>query len=186
MGCSKSFVVHLCQQNISINKAQGDRLEALCETGKISTQSCYVEESKFVAIQGHLDLKNVHKQSEIHLPDGGSLNVTGFHGTLSARTRGGKINYQLTELYGDSLIQADSAETLTVNISEFVEEHTYIHAEATEITLHDTLANMKLSVSGGFESGDSENEDKLRIISTGLLNVGKLSWLEAMKLNTTN
>lgn len=173
------------QQNININKVQGDVLEAICETGTITTQSCYVEQSKFIAIQGHLHLKNVHKYSQMFLPDGGSMNVTGFHGRLSSRSYGGDISFQFTELYGESLIQADVPESFTVNISEFVEENTCIHATAkVDLTLDDTLAHLseKINMSGDFQIGNSDLcDDQLRIVTSGSLRIGKLSWLDTLQ-----
>lgn len=171
-------------QEIVLNKAQGNELEAICETGKITTNSCYVENSKFIAIQGHLDLKNVHKSSEIYLPDGGSLSVTGFHGTLKARTRGGNVYYQLTELHGDSSIQADSPDKLSVNISEMVEEHVHINASAPRLILDTSLEHLndKININGDFECGNSDlSDDKLKIVSNGLLSIGKLSWMDTVK-----
>lgn len=149
------------------------------------TKSCYIEHSKFVAIQGHLDLKNVHKTSEIYLPDGGSLNVTGFHGTLKARATRGDINFQLTELYGHSSIEADHPDSAIVNISEFVEEHTCIHAIAPVITLDDTLGHLSdnINIDGHLEVGNNDIlEDKLIINSTGPLRIGKMSWMDTVKL----
>lgn len=173
-------------QEISINKIQGNDLEATCETGKITTNSCYVEDSRFIAIQGHLDLKNVHKNSEIYLPDGGSLNVTGFHGTLKAKTRGGNIYYQLTELYDDSSIQADSPDQLAVNISEMVEENVIINASAPELTLDTSLEHLKdyININGDLNYGNSDLlTDKLQIVSNGLLCIGRLSWMDTFKFN---
>lgn len=138
-----------------------------------------------MAIQGHLDLKNVHKQSEIYLPDGGSVNVTGVHGTVKARTYGGHINFQLTELYDDSLIEAEAPESLNVNISEIVESYAYVRASAPQLTVDSTLAHLKdkQDCNGVFEMGDADISDgRLRINSNGVLRIGKLTWFDTLKL----
>lgn len=166
----------------------GDSLTAISENGIISTNSCYAENSKFITQKGGLHLKNVHKKTELYLLDGGDLDVTGFHGILNATTNGGTLNFQLTEIYGDSSIEAQSPTKFNVNISEFVEEHTCLTVNATQIDIDPTLEHFKECQkdddSGAkLQTGNRDlNDDQLTIRTNGLLKLGKLSWMDTMKL----
>lgn len=176
----------LLSQNIHIKKAQGDFLTATCESGTISTDSCYAEQSSFTTKNGSLRLSNVHKSAEISSLENGDIDVTGVHGTLKAKSKGGNIKYQLTEIYGDSEIDADEPNNFQVNISEFVEEHTCISVAAKEITFDNSLAHLETGVKKDretvFRHGDPDLlEDSLTIKSTGSLTLGKLSWMDTIK-----
>lgn len=164
----------------------GDSLTAISENGIISTNSCYAENSKFITQKGGLHLKNVHKKSELYLFDGGDLDVTGFHGILNATTNGGTLNFQLTEIYGESSIEAQNPTVFNVNISEFVEQHTCLNVNATKIEIDDTLMQFeKFQKDDGDElhSGNRDiNDDQLTIRTNGHLKLGKLSWMDSMKL----
>lgn len=117
--------------------------------------------------------------------------MTGFHGTLNVTSsNGGTLNFQLTEVYGDSCIEAQNPTELNVNISEFVEQHTCLSIAASEIALDATLqhfekccrnedGHMKLeSQVGNLEMC----EDLLTIRTNGHLKLGKLSWMDAVKM----
>lgn len=163
---------------------QGDLLRATSESGPIATESCYVEHSIFTSTNGELDLKNVHRFSEICLKNGGSLNATGFHGGLQVKTQGSKLNFQLTEVYGDSFIEARDPKEFIINISEFIEEHSYVSADAHEVILHSTLSHLNDKLIGNkrFEIGDPDRcHDQLKVISSGRLELGKMSWIDLMK-----
>lgn len=183
-----NFLCSLIFQDIYLHKILGDRLTAISENGVISTDSCYSENSKFITQKGELQLKNVHKQSELFVLDGGRLNVTGFHGILRAKTKGGILDFQLTEVYGNSYIEANDPIALNVNISEFVEQHTCLSINANEITIDSSLQHFKdsqtLSDKGKkLEIGNSDLiEDNLTIRTNGHLNLGKMSWMDTIKL----
>lgn len=171
-----------------MKNALGDRLTAITESGDISTESCYSENSKFITQKGGLQLKNVHKSCELLSLDGGEVNVTGFHGHLQARTNGGTLNFQLTEVCGDSFIEAQKPDAFVVNISEFVEQHTCLSIVAAGITLETNLSefNVQHGNGNGQDKLDTGNRDllpdHLRIETDGKLKLGKLSWMEAMQL----
>lgn len=163
----------------------GDCLSAITESGTISTESCYSEESKFVTTNGRLHLKNVHKSSEVLTLDGGTLDVTGFHGTLKAKTNGGRSKFQLTEIYGESSIESIDPKEFTVNISEFVEENTRISTDVKGVELQPTLSHLsdKISEGGQFRLGDADRTaDQLTLKSNGNLRLGKMSWTDMIKL----
>lgn len=63
------------QQSIHLDKLQGNYLECKTIDGGINTNSCYVDHSKFITKNGNLILKNVHKNSEIFLEQGGSITM---------------------------------------------------------------------------------------------------------------
>lgn len=166
----------------------GDSLTAITENGDISTNSCYAEASKFITQKGGLHLKNVHKKSDLYVLEGGDVDVTGFHGVLNATTNGGTLNFQLTEIYGESFIKAKNPTELNVNISEFVEEHTCVSICANEITLDSTLKHLEKKASN---NGDAEQlkigdqdliDDSLSIETNGKLKFGRLSWMDTVKL----
>lgn len=166
----------------------GDSLTAISENGIISTNSCYSEQSKFITQKGGLHLKNVHKKSELYLLDGGDLDVTGFHGVLHATTNGGTLNFQLTEIYGDSSIEAQNPNQFHVNISEFVEQHTCLAISANQITVDGTLDHFeKTNQSDGdgeeLQTGNRDiTDDLLTIRTNGNVKLGKLSWMDSVKL----
>lgn len=161
----------------------GDSLTAITENGIISTNSCYAENSKFITQKGGLHLKNVHKKSEMYLLDAGDVDVTGFHGTLNLTSNGGTLQFQLTEVYGDSCIDAQNPTKLNVNISEFVEHHTCLSIEANKIVLDSTLEHFEKYRNGDAAADGSESrmevgdrdmsDDLLKIRTNGDLTLGK-------------
>lgn len=187
--------------NIHLAKMQGDLLYAICDSGSITTESCYSEASKFVTLNGRLVLRNVHKFSEMYLLDGGSMEVTGFHGRLVAKLNsGGRASFQLTEVYGDSCIEAmgdrrDGEEVrLTVNVSDFVLENNTLEVRAEEgakIELDGTLDEYREHLSSEGESFRHENpvmnvggqdDDQLTVRSAGDVRLGKMSWTDTLML----
>lgn len=65
-----------CLQNLYLDKLQGDDLTCQTNCGNIITDSCYVEKSKFETSTGKLELKNVHKTSEVHIHEAGELKMS--------------------------------------------------------------------------------------------------------------
>lgn len=65
-------------QNLYLDKLQGDSLTCLTKCGNIVTESCYVEKSKFETTTGKLDLKNVHKISEVQIHEAGELKMSKY------------------------------------------------------------------------------------------------------------
>lgn len=183
------FHFYILSQNIHFNQILGDSLTAITENGIISTNSCYAENSKFITQKGGLHLKNVHKKSEMYLLDAGDLDVTGFHGVLNVTSsNGGTLHFQLTEVYGDSCIEAQNPSKLDVNISEFVEQHTCLSIKANEIIFDPTLKHFEKC----YRKNDGESElqvgdrdmcdDLLKIRTNGNLKLGKMSWMDTVKM----
>lgn len=160
----------------------------ISENGLIHTDSCYSENSKFITQRGHLQLNNVHKKSELYVLNGGELNVSGFHGILNAKTKGGKLHFQLTEVYGDSCIDAIDPISLNVNISEFVEQHTCLSIDAKEIDIDAHLEHFKgnetTTESGKrIQIGNRDLiADNLSIRTNKNVSLGKMSWMDSVKL----
>lgn len=173
-------------QSIHLNQVLGDSLTAISENGMITTNSCYAENSKFITQKGGLHLKNVHKKCELYLLNGGDLDVTGFHGVLNATTNGGILNFQLTEIYGESSIEAQNPTQFNINISEFVEQHTCLSINANKIIVDSTLDHFEAKNNGDDDELNSGNrdisDDLLTIRTNGTLKLGKLSWMDTMKL----
>lgn len=59
-----------------MDKLQGDSLTASTKAGSIITDCCYVEKSKFQTQTGRLELKNVHKSSQVHVHDSADLSMS--------------------------------------------------------------------------------------------------------------
>lgn len=173
-----------------MDKVQGDLMFAICDSGKITTNSCYVEASKFVTLNGKLHLKNVHKFAEIYLLEMGELNVTGFHGRLQAITNKGRLSFQFTELYGESFIRANEPDEMIINISEFVEDNVRIDIDATAIKLNDNLSYLHKHLNEDCKqfrySNDllDLNEDKLIVNTNSNITLGKMSWMDTIKFKT--
>lgn len=162
---------------------------AICDSGSITTNSCYAEASKFVSLNGRLLLKNVHKFAEMYLLEaGGELDVSGFHGTLQAKTNGGRLRFQLTEVYGDSCIVAmNGPEELILNMSEFVLENTELEMVAEQVLLDDSVEYLREAIleKGIFrlEHPNLEGrDDKLSVSSDGMVKLGKMSWADTIRL----
>lgn len=68
--------ISFTSQNISMDKLQGDNLNCSTKAGSIITDCCYVEKSKFQTETGRLELKNVHKTSEVHVHKSAELNMS--------------------------------------------------------------------------------------------------------------
>lgn len=66
----------LLSQNIILDKLQGDIFHCKTENGNISTNSCYVDSSNFATETGTLNLKNVHKKSEVYVLKEGDINMS--------------------------------------------------------------------------------------------------------------
>lgn len=164
----------------------GNSLTAITENGTISTNSCYAKNSKFITQKGSLQLKNVHEKSEMNLVDGGEIDVTGFHGILNATTNGGTLNFQFTEIYGESFIKANNPNQFNVNISAFVEQNSFLSINANEIILDPALNHLEKSNSNNGQALKNGNrdliEDVLSIETNGKLKLGKLSWMDTVKL----
>lgn len=169
-----------------MNQVLGDSLTAISENGTITTNSCYAENSKFITQKGGLNLKNVHKKSELYVLNGGYLDVTGFHGILNATTNGGTLNFQLTEIHGESSIEAQNPTRFDLNISEFVEQHTCLAINANQISLDSTLNHFEIKKNGEGDELQNGNrdmcDDLLTIRTNGDIKLGKLSWMDTMKL----
>lgn len=172
---------------------------AICDSGTITTNSCYSEASKFVSQNGSLNLQNVHKVSEMYLLEaGGHMTITGFHGTLLAKSKGGcQLQFQLTELYGDSCIEVLSHSfgdsRLQLNVSEFVEEHTKLEIIASEIELTENMKHLQEYIQEPgvlrMEQINLElSDDKLKVITSGSVKLGKMSWADTVrqKMNLTS
>lgn len=170
---------------------QGDILFAISDSGCITTNACYVEAAKFVTLNGRLHLQNVHKFAEMYLLDGGDMEVSGFHGKLLAKLNGGRGRFQLTEVYGDSLIETlgESPEELLVNVSDFVLENNAMNVDADRIELDTRLEEYEKFVDDERKTFRMENpnvqltdEDMLKVKSKGVVRMGKMSWTDTLRL----
>lgn len=166
-------------------------LYAICDSGCITTNSCYVEASKFVTLNGRLHLQNVHKFAEMYLLNGGDMEVSGFHGKLLAKLNGGRGRFQLTEVYGESLIEAlgESPEELLVNVSDFVLENNALNVDGERIEMEPRLDEYKQYVDASGKSFRMENanvqstdEDTLNVVSKGVVRMGRMSWTDTLRL----
>lgn len=58
-----------------MDKLQGDLMYCKTFQGNISLNSCYVESSHFVTETGSLNLKNLHKKSEVYVLKEGNVEI---------------------------------------------------------------------------------------------------------------
>lgn len=162
--------------DVYLAKVQGDRLSVTGDSGTIRTSACYSESSAFVSLDGgRLCLDNVHKVSDMRLAAGGRVHVTGFHGQLCAKLSGEcDGRFQLTELYGDSCIEAidgggdegsslgsGSGETTTslmVNVSDFVLANNALDVLAER-------ADAKVLLDDNLADGEAERAQLLECLS---------------------
>lgn len=124
--------------------------------------------------------------SNICLLNGGELHLTGFYGTLNVTANDSVLNLQLAEIVGASRIDANAPKSLTINISDLVEENTFIEANVGEVVLDETLnhLNEKIANKGKLVIGDPEHATNasLTINSNGTLALGKLSWIDSFSI----
>lgn len=170
-----------------IEKVSGQNFFATCETGTMSVGACAADKSRFISIQGHMDLKNVQNNSEVHLPDGGSLTMTGVDGRLIAKTLSGRVYIQFNRLTGNSIVDIQNKEHATIKLSPNVDKEASIVAIAKLLTLDDDLVSLKEKVSkSGFLTSRIETADAPALIITtgGSLHIGKETCLDSVKLQT--
>uniref|UniRef100_W8B723 Protein FAM185A n=1 Tax=Ceratitis capitata TaxID=7213 RepID=W8B723_CERCA len=166
--------------NISLDKLLGINLNCKTEAGNISTNSCYVEESKFVTLTGSLQLKNVHKKIEVDVQRNGELTMTGVNGNLTVRTNGGKLSLQISELTGNSVINAKEVEQALINISEQIEEQSNIEVTSRAVVLDDSLSHLQSCITDDntiFLLKPENTSSNLIVNSNGKVQLGKLSWI---------
>ncbi|XP_017024884.1 protein FAM185A [Drosophila kikkawai] len=177
--------------NISMDKLQGDSLTASTKSGSIVTDCCYVEESKFETATGRLDLKNVHKTSQVHVHDSADLSMTGVHGNLQVVTKGGSLNIQLSELVGHNKIDAQNlTDEAVIYISQTIEQDLNIDVGASNISLDTELEHLTHALSEDKSRFllRNENNHKLMVSSQGQKGVrlGKQSWSDMMRQKLQN
>ncbi|KAH8370669.1 hypothetical protein KR093_004609, partial [Drosophila rubida] len=171
--------------NITLDKLQGDSLKCSTKTGSINTDCCYVENSKFETTTGSMELKNVHKISEVNVHEAGDLKMIGVHGNLNVNSNGGNMSLQLSELIGNSQIVAQNLENeAVINISESIESKINIEVNAVEVNLDNNMEHVAHALSDDKSTFQliSDNEDHLIVSSTGLngVRLGKQSWSDLM------
>ncbi|KAH8300666.1 hypothetical protein KR018_006205 [Drosophila ironensis] len=194
--------------NIAMTKLQGDNLKCSTKAGSILTDCCYVEKSRFETQTGRLELKNVHKTSEVHVHQKAELNMSefllfclllakeihirivfhaaGVHGNLQVVTKGGSLNLQLSELEGHSQIEADNLQDeAVVHISQAIEQELNIEVSACKVSLADELGHVAHALNEDKNKFHLRNEKKGRLLinSTGDKGVrlGKQSWSDMMR-----
>ncbi|XP_033151948.1 uncharacterized protein LOC117135665 [Drosophila mauritiana] len=172
--------------NIAMDKLQGDSLNCSTKAGSIVTDCCYVEKSKFQTQTGRLELKNVHKSSQVHVHQSSDLNMTGVHGNLQITTKGGNLNVQLSELVGNNKIDAENLlEEAIIHISQAIEQNLHIEVTAPEVKLENELEHVAhaLNESKNKFVLSNPNTNRLEVSSTGNKGVrlGKQSWSDMMR-----
>ncbi|XP_020806653.1 protein FAM185A [Drosophila serrata] len=177
--------------NIIMDKLQGDSLTASTKSGSIVTDCCYVEESKFQTETGRLELKNVHKTSQVHVHDSADLSMTGVHGNLQVVTKGGSLNIQLSELVGHNKIDAQNlTDEAVIYISQTIEQDLNIDVGASVVSLDTELEHLAHALSKDKSRFllSNENQHKLMVSSTGQKGVrlGKQSWSDMMRQKLQN
>ncbi|XP_055917145.1 uncharacterized protein LOC129949609 [Eupeodes corollae] len=172
--------------SIFLDKLQGDSINCQTTDGNIKTNSCYVEASKFTTDNGTLDLKNIHKTTEVCVNQMGDLFMTGVHGNIQIHCNGGgNVNVQLSEIVGDNKIITKTDDNVIINISDQIEETSYIEVNSKKFTLDESLSHLSDCVENENHfrmSKEQDNCNKLLIESKGNLILGKLSWADSMKI----
>ncbi|EDW85675.2 uncharacterized protein Dwil_GK23203 [Drosophila willistoni] len=172
--------------NIFLEKLQGNVLNCSTQSGNISTDCCYVEKSKFQTLTGRLELKNVHKTSEVFVHQVGEINMTGVCGTLNVVTKGGILSVQLSELMGENKIVADNlVNEAVIHISQVIEQDIHIDVRAPVIKLNDELKHVSHALNEDSSQFllKNENSHQLLVIGTSEKGVrlGKQSWSDMMR-----
>uniref|UniRef100_A0A1I8Q8P5 Adhesin domain-containing protein n=1 Tax=Stomoxys calcitrans TaxID=35570 RepID=A0A1I8Q8P5_STOCA len=180
--------------HIILDKLQGDEILCKTDSGNISTSCCYVESSTFETNNGLLDLKNIHKTTNVLVHRDGNLKMSGVHGNLKVDFNGNSMELQLSELTGDNCIRAKDAKSSIINISEEIENTTSITANLVDcndssITLDSSLQHLSSGLNEDKQSFtwpiDKEHAHKLQIFGKNSLILGKSSWSDMLRLHMT-
>ncbi|XP_075169097.1 uncharacterized protein LOC142241243 [Haematobia irritans] len=181
--------------HIFLDKLQGDEILCRTDCGNITTSCCYVESSTFQTNSGHLELKNIHKTTKVHVHREGNLKMTGFHGNLQVNFNGHTMELQLSELFGDSYIKTSDSKSSIVNISEEIENTTSIKAILVDnnddsiITLDETVKHLNDGLCEKKQTFkwpmDTEHPHKLEISAKNAITIGKSSWSDMLRLRMT-
>ncbi|XP_061394197.1 protein FAM185A [Musca vetustissima] len=177
--------------HIILDKLQGDEILCKTDNGNITTNCCYVESSVFETNAGDLDLKNIHKTSQVNVQQAeGNLKMTGVHGNLNVNFNGTAMELQLSELNGENCIKSNQAKSIVINISDDIENNTSILANLQNknsgITLDPSLQHLNEGLSENKQCfkwpKDKEQECKLEVNVNSPLTLGKSSWADMLRL----
>lgn len=166
---------------IHLDKIQGDFLYASTDSGKITTNSCFVNSAIFQTNSGNLSLHNVHKNAEINVLQNGRLEMTGFNGTLNANVNG-QLKVQLSEIYGNNSIIANGSQQIEVYISDLIENNSFVDVKSKKIEVESIqYVCGKKVFNEKFALGESSMENRLSIESE-FVKFGKMNWIDCLKL----
>lgn len=171
-----------------VEKVIGKVFHAACDYGTLSVGSCTTDESKFITVQGQMDLQNVHSNAFVHLPVSGALTMTGFEGNLQVRSANSRVYLQLNRLtIGNSIIHLIGHEHATINLAENIDKETNVIAVAKPLTIADDMDFLKRHVkeSGSLEARvNGDYPPSIFITSQGPVNIGRKSWIDSVKMQT--
>lgn len=99
------------------------------------------------------------------------------------KSNAGDLNLQFSEIVGDNIIMANDSKKVVINISDLIEEHSFVEISSDEIILSATIAHLKdhLIDNHIFRFGGEHQPTKLLVCTKGSLTVGKMSWTDKMK-----
>lgn len=167
-----------------MDKVLGDTLSVQSNTGNVSINSCYSQSSKICSSSGNLTLRNVHRNCEISITDEANLEMTGFNGNLVLTMNAGTANLQISELHGESVIVANNATDISLNLADGVVQSTYVHASvpAENVLLSPELEQLRGVKENGATTIQEKDAmaNKLFVQTPGKLDIRKMSWMDSI------
>lgn len=93
------------------------------------------------------------------------------------------MNLQFSEIIGDNIIMANDSKNVIINISDMIEEQSFVEISADKVILSPTIVHLKdhLIEDKSFRLGGEHRPSKLLVCTKGSLTMGKMSWADKMK-----
>lgn len=78
---------------------------------------------------------------------------------------------------------ANDSQNVVINISDIIEEQSFVEISSDKIALNPTLEHLKdhIMENNIFRLGEEHSPSKLLVCTKGSLTIGKMSWADKMK-----
>ncbi|XP_055608850.1 protein FAM185A-like [Uranotaenia lowii] len=172
--------------NILLDKLQGGDLEAESNSGSISVNSSYCNNSKFTT-NGDLILKNIHKQCQVNAKGSGKFVMNGFYGSLQADVESQRVELQISEITGDSSVNAPLATEVSLAVSDTVLQNVKVSITSSEMKVDPSFDEKQNAISKegatSHSFGPNESVNRFQLYTGGSVQVKKMSWTDSFGFN---
>lgn len=144
--------MNICLQtksgNIRADKLQGRNLKIATDSGCVTTQASYCDESAFSTKTGRFYLQNAHKNCKIVIEETGYLSLVVFDGKLEAVLNSGTADVFLSRILADSFVSIKEGGVLNLKVVENCFDNTAFRIETKtfETNLRDYAKQLNVFV----------------------------------------